>query len=305
MNLKEQRYICTLAETGRLSLAAQQLYISQPALSLYISNLEESLGVKLFERVGKRFLLTHIGELYVQKARQMLDLKMSFDLELASYANGYKEHLSIGMQEIRSSNISPELIQNFYSQHPNVDLLWYEGNYKMLEDLLNNGQIEMFFCNCPIHKKEFKYTPVYYDNLKLVVHKDHPMLCEATIMSNGAKHIDLMLFKNDKFILQSEGQSLNAYSRILFEESHMHPKDLFTIRKIPTMLRLIDGGFGVGFCPESYLKYAPDVTNVELFSVGKSEISLEFAAVRHKDSQPSPIAERLIEMLVEIMQRQV
>lgn len=305
MNLKEQRYICTLAETGRLSLAAQQLYISQPALSLYISNLEENLGVKLFERVGKRFLITHIGELYVQKARQMLDLKTSFDLELASYANGYKEHLSVGMQEIRSNYISPTLIERFYNEHPNVDLLWYEGNYKMMEDLLNNGQVELFFCNCPIHKKEFKYIPVYFDNLKLAVHKDHPMLCEAATMSSGAKHIDLGLFKNDRFILQNEGQSLKAYSRILFDECHVHPKNIFTIRKIPTMLRLINNGFGVGFCPESYLRYVPDVTNVELFSVGKSEINLEFAAVHHKNSELSSPGEKLVEMVSELLQQQV
>ncbi|MEI3182185.1 MAG: LysR family transcriptional regulator [Lachnospiraceae bacterium] len=55
MNLKEQLYVCTLAQTGSLSKAAQ-LFISQPALSLYISNLEKQLGIQLFDRIGKQFL---------------------------------------------------------------------------------------------------------------------------------------------------------------------------------------------------------------------------------------------------------
>lgn len=75
MNLKEQTYVCVLAECGNITKAADRLYISQPALSIYINNLEKSLGTKLFERAGKRFVLTPAGELYVEKARKMLELK--------------------------------------------------------------------------------------------------------------------------------------------------------------------------------------------------------------------------------------
>ena len=65
MNVKEQQYVCELARCRNLTKAAQNLFISQPALSIYISNLENSLGVKLFERIGKSFILTYAGERYV------------------------------------------------------------------------------------------------------------------------------------------------------------------------------------------------------------------------------------------------
>ena len=79
MNLKEQTYVSVLAECGNITKAADRLYISQPALSIYINNLEKSLGTKLFERAGKRFVLTPAGELYVEKARKMLELKNNFE----------------------------------------------------------------------------------------------------------------------------------------------------------------------------------------------------------------------------------
>ena len=69
MELKEQRYVCTLAEYGNLTRAADRLYISQPALSIYISNLEKHLGTPLFDREGKKFELTKAGERYVLHAR--------------------------------------------------------------------------------------------------------------------------------------------------------------------------------------------------------------------------------------------
>ena len=110
MNLKEQTYVCTLADIGNLTQAAKQLYVSQPALSLYISNLENHLGVRLFERIGKQFVLTRAGELYVEKARQMLSLKNSFDTELSAIINGQTERLRVGMQDIRAHFLTPDIL---------------------------------------------------------------------------------------------------------------------------------------------------------------------------------------------------
>lgn len=74
MNLKEQQYVCALARCQSLSRAAEELFISPSALSVYISNLEKYLGVRLFERTGrgKAFVLTSIGEEYVVRAEKML-----------------------------------------------------------------------------------------------------------------------------------------------------------------------------------------------------------------------------------------
>ena len=61
MDLKEQKYVCTLAECKSLTRASERLYISQPALSLYINNVEKILGARLFERNGRKFELTWLG----------------------------------------------------------------------------------------------------------------------------------------------------------------------------------------------------------------------------------------------------
>ena len=70
MNLKEQQYVCTLARCQSLSRAAEELFISPSALSVYISNLEKQLGIQLFDRIGKQFTLTYAGELYVEQAKK-------------------------------------------------------------------------------------------------------------------------------------------------------------------------------------------------------------------------------------------
>ncbi len=126
MNLKEQLYVCTLAESGSLTQAAKQLFISQPALSLYISNLENTLGARLFDRIGKQFVLTQIGELYVETAAEMLRLKDHFDTEFSEIKNGQNERLRVGMQDIRSHHLTPKVLPAISTMYPKTKFLWFE-----------------------------------------------------------------------------------------------------------------------------------------------------------------------------------
>ena len=90
MNLKEQEYICTVARCGTITKAAKQLFISQPALSAYISNVEKSLGVELFTHEGKQMRLTYAGELYVEKAEQMLAMRQEYLQEVQDVLHGLR-----------------------------------------------------------------------------------------------------------------------------------------------------------------------------------------------------------------------
>ena len=72
MDLKEQKYVCTLAECKSLTRASERLYISQPALSLYINNVEKILGARLFERTNRRVALSEAGRLFLEEARRVL-----------------------------------------------------------------------------------------------------------------------------------------------------------------------------------------------------------------------------------------
>lgn len=304
MNLKEQKYVCALAQTGSLTVAAKQLFISQPALSLYIHNLETTLGTPLFERVGKRFILTYAGELYVKNAKQMLDLKMGFDLELASMIKGYRERLRVGMQDIRSNDLTPALITNFYKQFPNVDLIWYEENYSQMEERLLNSQLDLFFGNCAFTRNEFEYIPIYSDRLLFIANKDLPYSIEIPPHASpeiSYPWVDLKLFKNERFILQSEGQSIRGFSQQILTECGVHPHNIFTLKKIQTMISLVNQGFGVGFCPQSYLQYTSDKQNIAIHKVGSTKKSIVFSCVYQKNRPLSEYSLWLVEMLKEIM----
>ena len=113
MDLREQKYVCTLAECGSLTKAAERLFISQPALSIYITNLEKNLGLPLFERKGKRFVLTFAGECYVKKAAQMLKLEQEFNSEIYDITCKTAGRLRLGISQRRGSWFLPPVIAEY------------------------------------------------------------------------------------------------------------------------------------------------------------------------------------------------
>ena len=78
MDLREQEYVTVLAKYGNITKAAEALYVSQPTLSIFIKRLEERMGIKLFQYIGKKMILTPAGELYVKRAKELLIIQNQF-----------------------------------------------------------------------------------------------------------------------------------------------------------------------------------------------------------------------------------
>ena len=107
MNSKAQEYILTIARERSLSRAAEKLFITQPALSLFLSRLEEQLQIRLFERTSRGLTLTYAGERYVAFARNCLAMERSFDQELCDIQACRKGRIRIGTSPHIGSIVLP------------------------------------------------------------------------------------------------------------------------------------------------------------------------------------------------------
>lgn len=306
MNLKEQLYVCTLAETGNLTQAAKLLFISQPALSLYISGLENTLGVHLFERIGKQFVLTYAGECYVEKARQMLALKSTFDSELSEIIHGQNERLRVGIQDIRSHFLAPDVLPQITELFPHTRIVWKEQSYGELEQMLLDNQIDIFFCNCKTQRKEFEYIPILSDEVVFLTPKNHPLAVHAKEWpGHPFPWIDLSLFQDERFLLTWENQSLRRYSNQILKTCGVTPSNIFPLKKIFILISLINRGFGVGFSLVSYINWSRDLNNVSVFSVADPPVTATFYAIYKKGRTLTPAAATMLELIKTSLYRQV
>ena len=147
MHLKEQLYILEIARTRNITKAAQALGVSQPALSAFLNNLELSLGTKLFERKRKCLELTPVGEIYVQKAEQMLHLKDEFYREMSQLLHEDQLELTVGVQTIRAPHIIAPLSIAISEHFPNLKVTFYENTGEILCRMFEEGKLDLLLCN--------------------------------------------------------------------------------------------------------------------------------------------------------------
>ena len=302
MNLKEQLYVYTLSQTGSLLEASKILDITSSALSQYISNLENNLGADLFDRSGKEFHLTYLGEVYVESAIKMLDMKEDFDAILTGVSKNVIGRVRVGIQRYRSPYIAPQLMINFNKIHPNIKMELYEYTYELTEPMLLNGELNIFFSNIPKRREEFSYDLILQDLLVLMTPEDHPISNKSHPFT-GYQYpwVDIHDLKSEKILLHKESQSSRMLVEKLFQENGFEPNDIEIYEQTDTILQMVSKGRGIAFLPSQYAFYPKFINPPKLYCVGKQQKAIEFSAVYRKDREIPNYALDIIELMKEIV----
>lgn len=305
MNLKEQRYVCVLAECGNITAASEKLFISQPALSLYISNLENILGVKLFDRTGKKFTPTYAGELYIRKASEMLRLSDEFDEDLEDLIHQNTGKLTIGIQLRRAPMLLPPVISRLKQAYPNVKVVIREGNQALIEEMLHKDACTFYVYNLMDKRKELTSHLIYQDHMLMALPARHPLLEKAVAIPGQVyPHIHLKDCADEPFILPTKNQSLRTHLDRVFEKEKLHPKQIMEIRNFETAIQMVAEGIGIGFNREQYAKsmYYPKPVVYCTFS-DPDFCTTNLYASYPKESELSPYAKYALDLFVEEGQR--
>lgn len=298
MFLKEQVYICTIAETGSISRAAERLYISQPALSAYLRNVEDTLGIPLFVRSGKRCTPTLIGEKYIKNARQMIALQDDFNLDLAHTVKGVLGRIRIGTQTRRSPILLSPILRFFWENYPGIEVNFEESNAKGLLAMLDERKVDIIIFTATERLPELSYLDIYPEELLLATPLDHPARKYAKeVLGKQYKSIELKYFADDMFFIPHHSQSLRNTCESLFANSNFTPKRIFEVRNIEAIMTLVADGLGVGFNRASYSKHMNQnrvLSKISYYNVPYDSASADFVIAFQKKTQHS---EQFISMI--------
>ena len=304
MLLKEFRYVLTIVECGTISKAAKKLYISQPALTNYVHNLEETLNIKLFEKVGRTVRLTPYGYSYVEAAQKII--RICDDLEQEVYASDdmIRGTLRIGGGR-RSAYIIPKVIPELSKRFPSVYLSMYETSYDEVENMLIQGKIDLGIVKeSPNHTDDhLSYVPLFTEELVLVTTATHPLARFAQPPQNGGSHpwIDLKLFANENFILYKVGHRNRYLTNCLLMDNGIEPRHFYDTNNIEGALHLAQAGYGVCFSPEVYannlLRMSRGEPVIQIFSIGKPVNKYRYCVVYRKGGHMTRYAAVCVELL--------
>ena len=293
MNLKEQLYVTTLARCKTISKASEELFITQPALSVYISNLEKYLGVKLFVRTGKEFVLTYAGEEYVKRARIMLQLKEEFQQIVHDITSSYESKLRLGIQHRRAVGLLRYILPRFTEQFPEVELSVREGIHSELVEMYSKNEIDLML---GIFNEEFpdsEYVDVMDERVLVVLPKDHPAnkLAYKNPDDRGPwLSLDLKHLDKEPFVLPTKKQSLRRSIDHIFEAVEIGPGKVTELTYFETIMGLVESGVGVGFNREGYLDFMCPNPNLRYYLIGELDYTSKVRIIYKKGGLTEPAA---------------
>ena len=271
MLLKELRYILAIHECGTVSKAAEKLYISQPALSKYIRNLETVMDTKLFTISGRKIILTDAGTRYVEAARAMLDIYESMSRNIQASDNMICGTLRVGVSFTRSPFLLSETIPIFHRMYPNVEIRIFEENSYELGHKLEEGIVDVLIIKGSIpNANKFTFLPLFEEELLFAIPPGHPMAEKGAPCGKPPfPWVDLSQFSNELFILLKLGQGTRMMADELFLQYNFQPEQTLITSNIETAFRMVSNGMGVTFVPSFFTssEYIQDL-DIRLFSIG-------------------------------------
>ena len=168
MDIKEYRYIYEIAKQGGISKAAKELFMSQPSLSVYLKGIESRLEVTLFERIDGKLLPTREGEVYLEYAKQILNMDDLLMKQLTEMKEKDRGLVHLGIALTRSTYLLPSLPPILHEKHPRIQIQIFEGSSKKLEEKAHYRQLDLVLLNRPFREYELAYQILQEERVVLL-----------------------------------------------------------------------------------------------------------------------------------------
>lgn len=286
MDIRELKYFLTVAHEGNFSRAADQLHITQPALSRQIMLLEDEIGVQLLERGKRHVTLTESGFLLAQRAKDILDLIDKTEREFSEQKNFVGGTVCVGCVETIAASFLSECIVDYAANYPEVMFNVYTSYTDDIRGKLDLGVLDIGILTEPaeIAKYDFAYLPIV-DEWGAILERTHPLARQSEIRPSDLLKERLILPRRDVF--QTEITSWLGKERGKANVVATH--SLLT-----TSVLLVERGFGCAVGPKYSYEYCKSGKCVWLpFEPRKY---LRHVMVWKKNTQLAPAVKKFIEM---------
>ena len=277
MNLKELDYMLAIAKYQNITKAAESLYITQPALTRFLQNMEKEFKQKFFKRLGNKFVLTYAGERYIEKAKEILTLKKELYQEMSDISEHNHGVLKVSFPVMRGTYMLPCTLPIFGKQYPNVQLAIHEANSGDLESMILSGDTDLAFFNLPIESPDIAYEVISQEEIVLATEKNHHFMHKA-VHKADCKYpwLDLNYLKSEPLVLQTTNQRTRQIVDKMFDEHNIKPNIKLTTRNIRASAELTAAGYASCFVCETHLKHIGLQDKLAYFSIGRPKTSVEF-----------------------------
>src|SRR5215216_1955736 len=280
MELRQLRYLVTLADERHFTRAAALLHIAQPALSQQIRRLEDELGIALVDRTTRHVSLTAAGERLVARARRALAEVEAATAELSELSGIRAGRVVIGAIRSTGPFDLSALLAAFHGRHPGVELVVREEPSEVMLQHLHADALDV--------GPDIQLHPLLSEPLVVLLAPDHPLA--------GRRRLDMAELRGERFVVFGEGGSLRRIVVQGAREAGFEPQLAFESTEQQRIRAMVSRGLGVALLPLSEAEHAgPPVAVV---AVRRPALARDVTLAWRAHRRHSPAALAFLELAV-------
>jgi LysR family hydrogen peroxide-inducible transcriptional activator len=268
MNLRDLKYIVEVAREKNFARASAKVFVSQPALSMQIKKLEETLGVEIFERDKQNFLITPVGAEIIKKAEIILQESEEIKMIAKNSKDPHKGEIRIGAFPTVASYFLPNFVKNIHKKFPHLKIFLIEAKSEELITKLRSGEIDCCLLAMPIKDDNLIGEKIFSEKFLLATPKGHPFSKKSKIQIKELKKQELMLLEDGHCM---RDQALEICSMVkAFENQDFKATSLETLRQ------MVANGTGITLMPEIAVRNDDKISYVKIFNAPFRTIGMHY-----------------------------
>jgi len=246
MDIASIRAFLSVADNASFSQAAESLGLTQPAVSKRIASLEHDLSEKLFDRIGRKVILTEAGNTILPKCRSILEMVEDTELSLSNLSGQVNGSLRLGTSHHIGLHHLPPVISAFTKQYPNVELDLHFMDSETVCEKVTNGDLELGIVTLPLTPSEhLNCKTLWIDEMNFVISKQHKLAKLRNISINDLTQYNAIL------------PNKNTYTREIIEsvlqEKNLELKTSLSTNYLETIKMMVTVGLGWSILPKTML----------------------------------------------------
>jgi DNA-binding transcriptional LysR family regulator len=278
-----------VVERGSFSIAADDLGVTQPAVSLAVRSLEKRLGARLLDRSGRQVAPTSAGRAVLIRAQRMLALEQELADTLRAEADTVGGHLSVGASTGPGARLLPRLLVGFRKVHPEATVaLRIDATQDVIDRVLAR-ELELGVVGAERPHRSLEYEPFSADEIVLAVPAAHPLAGRDDVTIDELRLVPM--------IVQQEGSGVRALVERELRHHGVRLRDLNVVAELglqESAVTAVAEGLGVTFTSQESIRNEIELGHIEEARVANLELRRDYVLVRPASREPSRLAEAFL-----------
>lgn len=271
MELRHLRYFVALAEELSFTRAARRLHVSQPPLSLQISQLEREIGARLFQRTSRRVELTLAGQAFLIDAQAVLARVDEAGNRARAIGQGLAGRIDIGLSGSHFLGPLPRIMAGYAQSHPEVEVNLHELKPAVQLQALRERRIDLSVSRTPVNDAVLSSTLLWRDPVAVALPVGHALA--------RRRQLRLPDLRDQPFVMLRTDSSAHAqYIHDCCVQAGFSPQVSQRVQELPALLSLVGAGMGVALIPSSLRGLFPD--QIKVIPLGKEAPHADVYAVQ-------------------------